>query len=191
MRLRTISIWKNQRFLVMRKNVLRGNLQTQRIFTGKLSFDVIYINQLITKNSYLNSECIPFDVLTTDENYRYGYYSFDNGKTKIAMNDTLSKELILPNGSYEVLFYAKDYFNLEATKKVSFIVGRPTGIDDTSNPNKVTAFPNSATGLTTLVYPKAGSAIIKLFDAAGSLLQQIIDEDENGETVVEVSSFTS
>lgn len=141
---------------------------------------------------------IPLKVSVVEKEFKSGYYSFDGGKTKVTMNQTEDRNLTLPDGrdyfpdgEYTMTFYAQDNYSLEATKTVKFSVGNVTGIDNISPDSRVTSYPNPTSGLTTITYPAGAKAVVKLFDSSGSLLMLVTDEDQDRETIVDVSDFPS
>jgi hypothetical protein len=138
------------------------------------------------------SQSVPLDVVVDDENFKWGYYSYDGGKTKIAMHQTESGLLkftdgksVLPNGDYTLTFYAKDYFYLDAVKTVSFKVYDPY------DRSKVLAYPNPTTGKTKVVYPEGRGAVSRLYDITGKTLMEIVDDDLNGETPLDFTHSPS
>ncbi len=141
---------------------------------------------------------IPLKVSVVEKEFKSGYYSFDGGKTKVTMKQSEDRNLTLPDGSdyfpdgdYTMTIYAQDNYNLEATKTVKFSVGNVTAIDNISPDSRVTSYPNPTSGLTTITYPAGVKAVVKLFDSSGSLLKHVTDEDQDGETIADVSDFPS
>ena len=64
----------------------------------------------------------------SDDSFRYAYYSFDGGATKIAMGPKDTKDLIyngnryFKSGNYTLSLYAKNEFFMDTNKNISFTV---------------------------------------------------------------------
>lgn len=93
-----------------------------------------------------------------------------------------------PNGSYNITYYAKDYFYQDTTKNFWFKVDVPI---DPVDHSKVLAYPNPTTGITTVVYPQGKNAVLRLYDTSGKTLKQIIDNDQDGQTQVDLTNRPS
>jgi ligand-binding sensor domain-containing protein len=69
--------------------------------------------------------------------------------------------------------------------------GSPTGIDNTLPDANINVYPNPTTGIITIVYPKGKNVVFKLFDISGFIVKQVTDNDQDGETVLDLSRCPS
>jgi hypothetical protein len=88
----------------------------------------ITVNSPTNGGVYTTNNKITLDEFVTTDTFRYGYYSFDGGQTKIAIRQKDKKDLIyngsryFPAGNYTLNLYAKNEFYKDASKNISFTV---------------------------------------------------------------------
>ena len=88
----------------------------------------ITVNSPTNGGVYATNNKITLDEFVTTSTFRYGYYSFDGGQTKIAIRQKDKKDLIyngsryFPAGNYTLSVYAKNEFFKDANKNITFTV---------------------------------------------------------------------
>ena len=89
---------------------------------------IINVRSPVDGKTYAANNKILLDEIVTAETYRYGYYSFDGGATKIPIRQKEKMDLIYQGnryfkpGSYTLNLYAKNEFFIDANKTINFTV---------------------------------------------------------------------
>jgi hypothetical protein len=139
----------------------------------------------------VNGNMLSVDI--KEENPRTMYYTYDGGKTKnpiSKLKQTIDMGITTP-GTYKVQVYVDDYFDLSNTaSEITTIVETPTGTKELSQA-KYLAYPNPVKDQLTLKYPENSYATITLNNLAGQTLEQKIDNDQDGQTTIDMSNYAS
>jgi PKD repeat protein len=89
---------------------------------------VLNVSSPVNGKTYSSNSKILLDEVTVGKTFRYGYYSFDGGVTKTAINQRDKKDLIYNGnryfsaGNYTLSLYVKNEFFEDASKTINFTV---------------------------------------------------------------------
>jgi hypothetical protein len=139
------------------------------------------------ETSGTHSNNIEFNFNFSDPNFSFGWVNYNGEKQELPQEGTIKYE-DRENGIHSYWFGAQDSFgNADSTYREFEVFG--VGVEEGELENKLKFYPNPVKDIGVIGTPRGKALYLEFYDISGRLQKEIIDNDKDGQTKVDFSTF--